>query len=144
MHDDTPSEQLEFLHPLAGRWTSEGAHPLLPGDVIRGHATFEWLDGGRFLIWRSHYDHPQIPDAVTVTGVMDGRLAMQYFDTRGVHRVYSVSAGPGTWRFWRDDADFAQRSSSRFDAATIVTEGQLSHDGSTWDEDLRLTYRRSQ
>jgi hypothetical protein len=69
---------------------------------------------------------------------------MQYFDSRGVHRVYSVSVSPGTWRFWRDDADFAQRSTSTFDADTITTEGQLSHDGTTWEDDLRLTYRRAQ
>jgi hypothetical protein len=121
-----------------------GAHPLLPGEAIRGRSTFEWLDGGLFLIWRSHYDHPQIPDAVAVTGVIDGQLAMQYFDARGVHRVYSVSVSPGTWRFWRDDPDFAQRTTGRFDADTITTEGQLSYDGSTWDEDLRLGYRRTE
>jgi hypothetical protein len=136
--------QLEFLRPLTGTWTSEGAHPLLPGEVIRGHATFEWLDGGSFLIMRSHYDHPRIPDAVAITGVIDDQLSMQYFDSRGVHRVYSVSASPGSWRFWRDDADFAQRSTSRFDADTIETQGQLSHDGTTWDDDLRLSYRRSE
>src|SRR3954451_23579457 len=144
MADDSLDAELGFLQPLTGTWTSEGAHPLLPGDVIRGRATFEWLDGGRFLICRSYYEHPQIPDAVSITGVIDGRLSMQYFDSRGVHRVYSVSASPGGWRFWRDDADFAQRSTSRFDTDTIVTEGQLSHDGSTWDDDLRLTYRRSE
>ena len=115
---------------------------MLAGEVIRGRATFEWLDGGRFLIWRSHYDHPQLPDAISVTGVIDGQLSMQYFDTLGVHRVYAVSTSPGTWRFWRDDADFAQRSTSRFDADTIETEGQLFRDGTTWEEDLRLSYRR--
>ena len=146
MENDPLDAQLEFLQPLAGTWSAEGVHPLLAGDVIRGRATFEWLDGGRLLIWRSHYDHPQIPDAVSVTGVIDDQLSMQYFDSRGVHRVYSVSAGPGTWRFWRDGPDFAQRSTGTFgaDGTTITTEGQLSHDGSTWDDDLRLTYRRSE
>ena len=144
MDNDSLDAQLGFLQVLTGTWTSEGAHPLLPGDVIRGRATLEWLDGGRFLIWRSYYEHPQIPDAVSITGVIDDRLSMQYFDSRGVHRVYSVSVSPGTWRFWRDDADFAQRSTSRFGTDTIETEGQLSHDGSTWEDDLRLTYRRSE
>jgi hypothetical protein len=144
MANDALDAQLELLQALTGTWTSEGAHPLLPGEAIRGRATFEWLEGGRFLIWRTHYEHPQIPDAVTVTGVIDDALAMQYFDARGVHRVYAVSVSPGIWRFSRDDRDFAQRSTSRFDADTIVTEGQLSHDGSTWDDDLRLTYRRTE
>ena len=145
MADDEPDAQLAYLQPLTGTWTTEGAHPLLPGDVIRGRATFEWLDGGKFLIWRCQYDHLQIPDAVSVTGVTDGRLSMHYFDTRGVFRVYSLSASPGSWRSWRDGPDFAQRATCTFsdDGETITSRGELSHDGTTWDEDLRLVYRRS-
>ena len=45
----------------------------------------------RFLIQRWHYDHPEIPDAIAVTGVADGKLSMRYFDYRGVYRVYAVS-----------------------------------------------------
>jgi hypothetical protein len=138
-----PSE-LDLLQVLVGAWTTEGAHPLLPGPVIRGRAGFEWLDGRRFLIGRSHYQHPDIPDAVTVTGVMDGRLSMQYFDSRGVHRLYWVEISRDTWRFWRDDSDFAQRFTGTFDddGATITGRGELSRDGTTWDEDLALTYRK--
>jgi hypothetical protein len=53
--------------------------------------TFEWLDGRRFLIQRSHYDHPEIPDAIAIIGVTDGQLPMHYFDCRGVYRVYAAS-----------------------------------------------------
>ena len=136
---------LELLRALTGTWTTEGRHPLLPDALIRGRATFEWLDGGRFLISRSHYDHPQIPDAVTVTGVVDDRLSMHYFDSRGVHRLYSVSAGSGEWRFWRDDPEFAQRFTGTFgdDGDSFVTRGQFSRDGTTWEDDLELTYRRA-
>jgi hypothetical protein len=116
-----------------------------PDERIEGEATFEWLDGGKFLIGRSHYDHPQIPDAISVTGVTDDRLAMHYFDTRGVFRLYSVSADAGTWRFWRDGPDFAQRFTGTFsaDGDTITGHGELSHDGSSWEDDLQLTYRRT-
>ena len=145
MDDSGHGQQLELLGALAGTWTTEGSHPLLPGADIRGQATFEWLDGERFLISRSHYDHPEIPDAIAVTGVVDGRLSTNYFDSRGVHRIYSVSMTAGTWRFWRDDADFAQRFTGTFsdDGGTITGRGQLSRDGATWDDDLALTYRRT-
>jgi hypothetical protein len=149
MQDETHAAQLEVLRALTGTWTSEGSHPLLPDAVIRGRSTFEWLDGGRFLIWRSHCDHPEIPDAVSVIGVTDNRLSMHYFDTRGVFRVYSVDAAPGatprTWRFWRDDPGFAQRVTGTFDAAgdTLTTTGQYSRDGGSWQDDLALTYRRT-
>jgi hypothetical protein len=138
------SRGLELLDALVGTWATQGSHPMLAGDDIRGRATFEWLDGRQFLIGRSHYDHPDIPDAVTVTGVLDGHLAMQYFDSRGVHRVYSVAITPDTWRFWRDGPDFPQRFTGTFedDGATIAGRGELSRDGTTWDDDLALTYRR--
>ncbi|MEX5719888.1 hypothetical protein [Geodermatophilus maliterrae] len=144
MQDETQA-QLEHLGPLTGTWTTEGSHPLLPDAVIRGRAVFAWLEGGHFLVWRSHYEHPDVPDALTVIGFVDERLSMHYFDSRGVHRLYSVSASPGEWRFWRDDADFAQRSAGTFsdDGDTMTVRGQLSRDGTTWDDDLALTFRRA-
>jgi hypothetical protein len=145
MQDDTRESQLELLRALAGTWTTEGAHPMLPAAVIRGWAMFEWLDGGRFLIWRSHYDHPEIPDAIAITGVTDGQLSMHYFDSRGVYRMYSVSMSPGTWRFSRDAPGFSQRFTGTFsdDGSTITGHGQLSRDGASWDDDLALTYRKT-
>ena len=111
MDDDTAADQLQLLRALTGTWTTEGSHPLLPDADIRGRSTFEWLDGGRFLIWRAHYDHPDIPDAVSVIGAADGRLAMHYFDARGVQRTYTVDrVADGTIE--------CPCHGSRFDAAT--------------------------
>ena len=59
---------LKAWHRFIGSWETEGAYPMLPGEAIRGTSTFEWLDGHRFVIWRSHYDHPEIPDAITING----------------------------------------------------------------------------
>ena len=119
---------------------------MLPGEAIRGTSTFEWLDGQRFVIWRSHYDHPQIPDAITIIGVTDGQLSMHYFDQRGVYRVYAASLDQAEWRYWRDAAapDFSQRFTGTFsdDGNTITGRGQLSQDGSTWEDDLALNYQR--
>ena len=145
MYGDRYGRQLALLDALTGSWAMEGSHPLLPGAVIRGEATFEWLDGDRFLICRTHYGHPEIPDAVTVTGVVDDKLSMHYFDSRGVNRVYSVDMSPGTWRFSRDAPGFSQRFTGTFshDGNTITGHGQLSRDGATWDDDLSLTYRKT-
>jgi hypothetical protein len=144
MTDRAHDAELELLDALVGTWTTEGRHPELP-DVIRGRAMFAWLEGRRFLVWRAHYDHPDVPDAVTVTGVIEGRLSMHYFDSRGVFRVYSVEMSPGTWRFWRDGPDFSQRFTGILsdDGDTIAGRGQISTDGQSWDDDLALTYRRS-
>ncbi len=88
----TEERELEGWHRFIGSWETEGAYPLLPGEAIRGRSTFEWLDGRRFVIWRSQYEHPKIPDAITIIGVTDGQLSMHYFDQRGVNRVYAVLA----------------------------------------------------
>ena len=80
---------LQGWHRFIGSWKTEGAHPMLPGEAIRGTSTFEWLDGQRFVIWRSHYDHSQIPDAITIVGVTDGQLQAE----RGTG-LRSASANP--------------------------------------------------
>ena len=102
---------------------------MLPGEAIRGTGTFEWLDGQRFVIWRSQYDHPEIPDAITIIGVTDGQLSMHYFDQRGVYRVYAASLNQAEWRHWRDAPapDFSQRFTGTFsdDGNTITGRGQL-------------------
>jgi hypothetical protein len=146
MQEDTHSSQLELLRALVGTWTTEGIHPMLPATVIHGRATFEWLEGRRFLIQRSHYDHPEIPDAIAITGVTDNQLLMHYFDSRGVYRVYSASMSPDTWRFSRDAPGFSQRFTGTFSDGgnTITGRGQLSRDGANWDDDLALTYRKTQ
>jgi hypothetical protein len=119
---------------------------MLPGEAIRGTSTFEWLPGRRFVIWRSQYEHPRIPDAITVIGVTDGQLSLHYFDERGVYRVYAASIDQHTWRYWRDASapDFSQRFTGTFsdDGNTITVRGELSQDGSTWEDDLALDYRR--
>ncbi len=145
MQQDRESSELEPFEALVGTWATEATHPAVPGTIVRGRATFEWLDGGKFLIWRAHYDHPDIPDAISVIGGADDRLAMRYFDARGVERTYTVDMTPGTWRFWRDDPGFAQRFTGTFDGDgdTITGRGQLSRDGETWEDDLALTYRRT-
>lgn len=137
---------LEGWDRFIGSWETEGAHPLLPGEAIRGTSTFEWLEGGRFVIWRSAYEHQRIPDAITIIGVTDGQLSMHYFDERGVYRVYAASLDQHSWRYWRDAPapDLSQRFTGTFndDGNTITVRGELSKDGSTWEDDLALDYRR--
>jgi hypothetical protein len=145
MQSHMPTPELPGWQRLIGRWATQATHPLLPGLVVHGHATFEWLDGRQFLILRWHYDHPEIPDAIAITGITDGQPSMHYFDYRGVYRVYAVSLGEDQWRFERDAPGFSQRFTGIFshDGDTITGQGQLSRDGSGWEDDLAITYRRS-
>jgi hypothetical protein len=138
---------------LVGNWTSEARHPQMPGVVISGSSTIEWLDGEKFLIFRSHYDHPDFPDAVSIIGDTDG-LHMHYFDSRGVFRLFELTIGDDEWvitmgrqapgAYASADAPFAQRITFTFEREGREMSGkcQLSHDDVTWDDDLEVIYRR--
>jgi hypothetical protein len=132
------------LNAFLGEWAIEATHPAFPDTVVRGQATFEWLEGERFLINRARNDHPDFPDSISVIGLVDERMAMYYFDSRGVHRVYEMSLEDDIWRIWRDAPGFSQRFRGEFseDGSTLTGLFELSRDDSTWDDDLAITYRR--
>ena len=137
---------LQGWQRLAGRWATEATHPGLPGAVVIGQSTFEWLEGGAFLIMRSQIDEPGVPSGIAIFGTDDttGECSMLYFDERGVSRRYEASLRDGELRWWRDTPEFSQRFTGTFsaDGDTITGQGELSRDGATWAPDLAITYRR--
>ena len=154
--DDKRHPTLRHLDALVGRWETEATHSLLPGVTIHGQSTFEWLAGGHFLIWRSHHDHPDIPDNVSILGFDNASepgavgtsidpCAVHYFDERGVYRRSQTVADKGMWRVWRDWPGFSQRFTGIFSdgGETITCHGELSEDDATWKPDLDVTYRRA-
>ena len=135
---------LDELDVLVGEWEAEATHPLLPG-ILRGTATFEWLTGRRFLIWRSSTPAGTIPSSISVIGGGEtpGTWPMHYFDERGVMRMYQVQMSGGVWRIWRDHPGFSQRLTGTLDDGgnTIRLSWELQQDG-PWKPDLQATYRR--
>jgi hypothetical protein len=109
-------DELSKLEVLVGEWS---VHVPGAGDVKAG-ATFEWLEGGGFLIQRSTVDRPEFPNGVMVIGATgpDGGLEQHYFDSRGVHRVYDMTLEDGAWTLSREGPDWPQRY-----------VGQISDDG---------------
>ncbi len=154
MEQETRNLVLVYLEPLVGEWETQATHPYLPNAVIRGRATFEWLEGGRYLIWRSHHDHPDIPDTIAILGCgnpqddassdWEGGCLMHSFDSRGVSRTYGLDAQEGVWRLWRDQPGFSQRGVCTVgdDGNTMTEAVETSRDGTTWEQDLQVTYRR--
>lgn len=129
---------------LTGEWTTEATHPAVPGTVVHGTASVEWLEGERFLIFRAREDHPDFPDLVSVIGETDG-LRMHSFDSRGIHRVYEMSVTEDGWEIARDAAEFSQRMWFTFadEGNTMIGKSKLSKDHETWNDDLQVTYRRA-
>jgi len=111
-----------------------------------GWATFEWLEGKRFLVWWSDNPPGTVPRALAVigSGETPGVWPMHYFDERGVMRVYQVSMDSGVWRMWRDHPGFSQRLSGVFEngGRTLRVSTELNQ-GEGWKPDLEMTYRRA-
>jgi hypothetical protein len=58
MPSQTENSGLQGWQGLVGRWAIGATHPGLPGIVVAGQATSEWLEDPRLVIQRTHYDHP--------------------------------------------------------------------------------------
>lgn len=56
-----PRAKLEPFEALIDEWAMELTHPNIPGTVVRGRTTFEWLEGGRFPLQRAANEHPTSP-----------------------------------------------------------------------------------
>jgi len=137
--------RLQPFDVLSGAWEIEATHPMFPSTIVRGTALFEWLEGERFLLQRSRTDHPEFPDSLIVYGADEESVSMNYFDSRGVHRIYGVSMSEGVWRMWRHSPGFSQKFNGRLspDGRTIDGLWKLSRDDSTWDDDLAFAFRRT-
>lgn len=142
-----PNPKLEPFRVLVGEWTTVGTHPLVPGKTFHGRASFEWIEGGAFLVMRTEIDEPEIPSGIAIFGTDDssGECSMIYFDERGVSRRYETAMRDSTWTFWRNALDFSQRFTGEIseDGRTIVSKGEMSRDGGPWEPDLALTYSKA-
>lgn len=128
---------------LIGTWATEATHPLVDA-VVPGTVTFEWLEGGHFLLQRSRHDHELFPNAITVIGVPvagDG-VVSEYFDSRGVRRTYGVSIKDGVLRYWGTFPEFAQRFSTTLGRNSFQGVWQIARTPGDWQDDLKVTYRR--
>ena len=128
---------------LIGTWATEATHPMFDG-VVPGTITFEWLEGGHFIVQRSQNDHELFPDAICVIGAPEAGdgLVMEYFDSRGVRRTYGVSLDGGVLRIWRDQPGFDQRFSAELRHDRFDGQWQLAETPGDWRDDVKVIYRR--
>jgi hypothetical protein len=140
---------LDELTLLIGEWTIEITSMSFnpdPSAVVRGHSSFDWLEGRAFLIQHSEIDHSDFPRSKAVIGADDeaGTYRMLYYDSRGVSRIYRMTFSGGIWTIWRDSPGFSQRFHGTFseDGTTITAYWEKSTDGSNWERDFDLIYTK--
>jgi hypothetical protein len=152
MKEKDPSPEMAPVEQLIGEWSIEAVFPGAPPTDLRGRTVFEWMTGGKFLVQSWEVPVPEAPDGLAIIGSdpeKSGGYLQHYFDSRGVARVYSMGFGEGVWTLSRTKADFSpldfsQRFTGTFSdhGRTIQGRWQICHDGSTWEHDFELVYRR--
>src|SRR3954454_5300173 len=134
---------LSKLEILVGEWSEE-----VPGfDGVEARMTFEWLEGGGFLIQHATVSAAEFPNGVMIIGATgpEGGLQQHYFDSRGVHRVYEMTLDDGVWTLWRDGPDWPQRFIGEFsdDGNTITGRWERGTTlGAPLEHDFDLNYTR--
>ncbi len=131
-----PNPALAQLEVLVGEWEMES--PQYPGS--RGRLTFEWLEGGAFLV-----EH-MAGNATWMIGRDESvqTYYMLYFDSRGVSRIYEMSLEGNVWKIWRNAPGFSQRFTATLadDGNTIRGRWEKSVDGLQWEHDFDLVYTK--
>jgi hypothetical protein len=139
------------LERLVGTWEFE---PFREGRSMgRGRATFEWIDGA-FILGRSNAewtDPGWIENAPVSTQSVMGfddttfEVTQLYADSRGVFRIYVGTLTDDEWRLERAAPEFHQRFVGAFrdDGRTIDGRWEASPDGTTWELDFPIIYRKS-
>ena len=140
---------LERLGIFVGEWdleiTAMSFHPD-PSAAVRGHISFDRVEGGAFLIQHSEVLATEFPRSVAILAPDDAAetYGMLYFDSRGVSRIYRMTFSGGIWTIWRDFPGFSQRFHGTFseDHNVITARWEKSSAGSNWEHDFDLTYTR--
>jgi hypothetical protein len=117
-----PYPQLRRLDRLVGRWQAIG--PFLQGSV-----TFEWMDGGFFLIQHvdAHAGGRQIKGIEYIGFDEDTQtLRSHYMEIHGANFTYTWELEGETIRIW-----FGEKGSENF------FEGRFSEDGDSYAGDWR-------
>jgi hypothetical protein len=143
----TANPGLSAFAPFIGTWTTVGHHPMVPGVTFHGRTTFDWHEGGAFVVMRSEIDEPEIPSGIAIFGndSEGAALSMLYFDERKVARRYEATLQPQALQWWRTTPKFSQRNTITIarDGNTMHGVGEMSKDGGPWGPDLELTYTRA-
>lgn len=152
MRQPVPHADMRKLDVLVGEWEMWA----LGRRVGPLRSVFDWQENGAFLVQRTdvtpesampeEWDgHAPFP-TVTTTGYDEsaGEFTTLYADGRGVARVYGTSMTDGVWRQWRAAPGFHQRFTGTLEEAgdTITGGWEWSSDGSEWQSDFDMTYKR--
>jgi hypothetical protein len=144
MTTENDPDVMTYLDVFVGEWQMRASFAAEAPPAAT--TSFEWLNGGKFLVQRWVVDHPDAPDGIAVIGYDTDRSTylQHYFDSRGVVRVYEMTFTGGVWTLLRFAPEFSQRYVGTLseDGNTITGQWEMSSDGTDWTPDFDLNYSR--
>ena len=140
------TERAAVLQPfevLIGSWSTEATHPLVD-EVVPGTITFEWFEGGHFVVQRSSNDHELFPDAISIIGAPEAGdgLVMEYFDSRSVRRTYGVSLTTACCACGATTRGSTSASRPHSNLTRSKANGSSRKSRGDWHDDLKVIYWR--
>ena len=145
-----PNPTLKDLETLVGVWDMEITNARFlpnPSATVQGQVSFEWIEGGDFLVMRQGKRAVGSPYAVWLFGrdeSADDYVAL-YCDDRRVSRIYRMRFSGSEWQQWREAPGLFHRFKGTVskDGSRITASWEVSSDdGKHWEHDFDLTYRR--
>ena len=117
-----------------------------PSAVAHGRTSFDWLEGGAFLVQHTEISAPDFPRSTAIIAPDDAAetFGMLYYDSRGVSRIYEMTFSGEIWTLWREFPGFSQRLLGTFSESgrVITASWEKSGDGSHWEHDFDLKYTK--
>ncbi|MBS1687168.1 MAG: hypothetical protein JSS96_00475 [Bacteroidetes bacterium] len=148
MNNNILNPALQNIQELEGNWKMQLSNASFLPDattVIEGVASFEWFDGGDFLVLRQG-TKAEAPWATWLIGRDKDadNYTILYIDDKHSSRVYEMSFKDGVWKIWRDAVGFSQRFEGKLSEDKNMISGawEKSQDGKKWEHDFDLVYKR--
>ena len=142
-----PDPRLRLLDPYVGSWTLEGRESTEYGE-IHGTLSFEWMEGGYFLLQRIDIDHAGQPvRGIEVIGYgrdWDGSVpehcTSHFFDNSGNHFVYIYEVGEdGAIIIWGGEVGSPAAFRGRFSEDRRTITGRWDWPGGGYDAIITRT-----
>jgi hypothetical protein len=130
-----PHPKLRTLDPLVGTWTVSGS------EGLRGQVTYEWMEGGYFLVQHVELEHGgERTRGVEYIGYDEESQALRshYFGTGQIlEYVYEVSGD--TLTIWFGEAGSPARYTGTFSEDGTTNTGAWSWPGGGYDSTITRT-----
>lgn len=155
-HHSNPAPGLEALLPLVGKWHTEGEQvegPLGPASPFVAVETFEWLDGGTFLIHRLDGRFGRQPAAcieVMGKGPAGEIVAHSFYNDGNANtwRVEPLASGlvlSGKWSAGTSGTFHVRYTMTLTDVGnTLEGKWEQSRDGASWKVFLETRATKAQ